>query len=386
LNKIKKVGILKGVSQYDVMRSWCLELEKGFAKLGIEVVVYDFINHKLELIARDIDCLIGFNGWFIEIRENIYFKDKPYIMILADHVIDHLGRINCIGDHDVLTVMDRYDANILAMLGYDKEVYFFPHAALELSYATVNKEIDCLFLGSFSDPSTYLKKLEKINSKLIVDKAKLVIEKCLNNSNLNYIEEFIDIVKATGINVSLTENTVIIDIIGIIGRYIYSKRRIEVLEAFERNNITIDVYGNGWENSSLYNKKNINFHLPVNFWESQELMKRAKVTLNIQSFLKDGSHERIYAGMSNDSISVTNKTIYLSEEFVEDEEIIFYDFDNLDAVMPKIKFILQDKVNREEITRKAKQKVALNHTYQSRASLIVNIVEDVINKKIIAIQ
>ena len=43
---VKKVGLIRGDSQYDVMRSWTLELEKGFNKLGIEVVVFDLKYHE----------------------------------------------------------------------------------------------------------------------------------------------------------------------------------------------------------------------------------------------------------------------------------------------------------------------------------------------------
>lgn len=373
--KIKKIGLIKGVSQYDVMRSWCDELEKGFNKLGIEVVVYDKKYHSFTAYHEDIDVFIGFNGWGIPDEATANFRNKPFVMVLADHANEHLDRIKNLNENDILTVMDKYDANVLSMIGHINEVYFLPHAAVEVANEKYDKIIDCLFLGSYSDPDTFLNKLKDLNSPGILALATDIIEQCLKNSTINHIEKSYEMLKTFGVNISLYEDTSMIYMINIIGRYLYSTKRINTLKELADNGINLTIYGNNWENSDLYIHDNIRFNKSVNYWQSQDLIKLAKITLNIQSLLVDGSHERVYAAMANDSISLSNTTNYLSEEFLDNKEILLYNSESLSDIIPRLNDLIIDEGAREEITSRAKQKIINTHTYQHRAKTIIEIIE-----------
>jgi hypothetical protein len=370
--QVRKVGIIKGETQYDVMRTWCIELEKGFLKLGIEVVVYDFKYHHHLKFDDDVDFFVAFNGWTLPTLNDKV--KKPIIMYLADHVNDHYDRILSLKNKDILTVMDRFDFEILEAINIQQNAYFLPHAALELSYLKTEKKIDVLFLGSYSNPKNFLEALDSITNiapsvyPILIS----ILNECLEDSNKHYFTYCLSKFKQYGLNVSITENKVLLEYINVIGRYIYSIKRENFLGFLADNGLKIHVYGNKWGESKLFNHPNIVFNSPVNYFEAQELIKKAKILVNMQPFLRDGTHERVFAGLANNTFVVSNKTAYLEKEFSRFEKIIFYEHENDEAVLRKIKDIL-NTVENDNFVDEILEYLHENHTYQIRAKNLIEI-------------
>lgn len=95
--------------------------------------------------------------------------------------------------------------------------------------------------------------------------------------------------------------------------------------------------------------------------------------MNFQVLLRDGTHERVFAGMAARSVVVTNETPYLRELFKEDEELIFYNFIDVNAMDGAVQAILQDDEQREKISEAAWQAVKGVHTFEERAQTIIDI-------------
>ncbi|WP_080719992.1 glycosyltransferase family protein [Lysinibacillus sphaericus] len=330
----------------------------------------------LTILQMEVDAVLSFNGLLIEQKEVLDQVIKaPYIYILIDHPIDHLGRIQNLREGDILTLMDRHDAKNLAIFGYDiKNLYMLPYAAIELSVESQEKTIDVLVSGSYSDMSKYE---EYINgqSPAIRNICKEVIDNCIADSAKYYIEVFLEVFEKRGISFEfrLNETPEFIKMVREIGRYIYSVNRLKVLLALARKGLIIDIYGKGWSTSPLSTYLNVRIHEPVNYWQTQELMRKAKVVINFQALLRDGTHERVFAGMAARSVVVTNETPYLRELFKEDEELIFYNFNNVDAMVEAVQAILQDDEQREKISEAAWQAVKGVHTFEERAQTIIKI-------------
>jgi len=388
---LNKVILIKGQSNYNVLRYWTDALAKGFEKMGVETIILDCNNSTdqqiITTLQMDVDAIISFNGLLIEQKEVL---DKliqvPYIYLLIDHPIDHVGRIQNLRDGDILTLMDRNDTNNLVTFGYNiKNLYMLPHAAIELSVESCEKTIDILVSGSYSDMSEYKDYLNSVHrqSPAIHDICKEVIDNCITDSSKYYIDEFVYAFKKRGVSLELrlNETPEFIKMVWEIGRYIYSVNRLKVVKALADEGITIDIYGKGWAQSPLASYPNVHIHEMVNYWETQELMRKSKIVLNFQALLRDGTHERVFAGMAARSVVVTNETPYLKELFKEGEELIFYNFNDLGAMVKAVRTILQNDEKRGTISEAAWKAVKGVHTFDERAKEIVDIFHDVYPEK-----
>lgn len=375
---MNKVLLLRGFSQYDVMRQWIMNIESAFNKLGIKVIVFDVtLNEKLVWPDElDVDAIIDLNGSCIEvIKSHPLLSNIPYFFILADHPIDHIERINLLKSTDVLTVMDRNDARILEKLGYKLNIYFLPHAALEISPIVYEKELDLTFLGTYSDERLFLKELELYQSPEILSISKHIIQECLH-SHKYYLDVFLDLMRESKINISKDENAELLLVARAIGRYIYSYRRNETLKKLAEENFKLDIFGNGWRNSDLCKYNNVTIHDAVNFWQAQDLMKISKIVLNLQGLLVDGTHERVFSGLASGSIVLSNKTLVLEEQFGEYQNVVLFDWGKEYVQFSKIHRLINDSMSYEELFNHSRMMVLGQHTFFERVQTLVAIYQD----------
>ncbi|MBO2534274.1 glycosyltransferase family protein [Rummeliibacillus suwonensis] len=378
---MKKVILLSGKSQYDVMTTWLLEIEKSLIKNNVEYI--RMLDYNLEnfspKILENVDLIIGLNGWYVrEIKKNNYLRRIPYCLWLADHPIDHVDRIKCLESNDILTVMDKKDFDFVRFLDIPCDTYFMPHAAFEISPIIFEKELDVLFLGSYPDKQKYINGIKKLDIPVFNKIVEYIFQQCINDDKMYYFDLFKEIMRQSDVNLQLEENEYLMTLARYIGRIINAHRRIETLKNVANSGIKLNIFGNKWENSELFNHPNINFYPAVNYIQAQDLMKMSKITLNIQGLLYDGSHERVYSGMANGSVTVTNRTPFLEGLFIENKEIIFYDFDKQNIV-EKIKYVLNNDDIREEISQNGRMAIIGKHTYNERVQHLINIYNDRFN-------
>lgn len=375
---MNKVLLIKGFSQYNLMRFWVDSLAIGFEKLNIEVDIIDFKYVDLMyleklIVHNNYDAIIGFNGWLMG-EYNFKNVKCPYIFILIDHPIDHIDRINNLEYKDILTIIDRNDIyTIDKFCNMPNNVFLLPHAAQEVNYEQRfdEKMIDVLFSGSYSDP-------EEIRRDWLIHPILLtifdeVVNRCLLKPQNYYILEFEKVMKEKGVFLDFKEDRKLVILVQMIGRYIYSKRRELVLKEILDSGISVDIYGTGWENSSFINYPNLTLHQSVSYWALQDIMKKSKIILNIAGIANDGTHERVFAGMSNQSIVLTNETPYLNELFEDSVEVIFYNFSDISSVPAKINELLSSNEEMNKISYNAMRAILNQHTWNERAKEITEI-------------
>ncbi|MCT6925664.1 glycosyltransferase [Metasolibacillus sp.] len=374
---MKKILILKGQSQYNLLRYWTDALAVGFEKQGIDVTILDLKildDHILSMyLQEEYEAVIAFNGYMLQSGFSELLK-CPYIYILIDHPIDHIARINQLKSTDILTIVDRNDIYSLdRFCKMPNYVYMLPHAAQEITAKKYDKTIDVLFSGTYIDPESCKErwKENEILLKLFED----VTQKCLSQSESYYIDEidkWLKQVYKRSVDFKVDTFT---PLISDIGRYIYAVRRLEVLEAILKSGIEVYVYGNGWDNSVIMKYDNAIIRSGVNYWKLQEIMRYSKIILNIAGIAKDGTHERVFAGMAAQSVVLTNETPYLKELFEENEELLFYNFNQIEEVPQKITRILKNESELSRVSHNAVQAIIDKHTWNERAKALIEILE-----------
>lgn len=66
-----------------------------------------------------------------------------------------------------------------------------------------------------------------------------------------------------------------------------------------------------------------------------------KISLNIMPWFKDGFQERIAAAMLSGTVSVTDESIYIRENFTDGKEQVLYSLKNLEELPVKVKWLLE---------------------------------------------
>lgn len=108
--------------------------------------------------------------------------------------------------------------------------------------------------------------------------------------------------------------------------------------------------------------------------QTEEIMKSAKIVLNVMPGFKDGSHDRILSAMLAKSVCLTDKSKYLMEEFKDGEDIAFYSLSELTKLPDIVRDLLSDEERLKEIAENGYKKAVENHTWEKRARQILEFV------------
>lgn len=154
--------------------------------------------------------------------------------------------------------------------------------------------------------------------------------------------------------------------------YVKSYRRIKAIKFLVDNDITVDVFGSGWEKLNFADKLRI--HGPVSYSQSLTIISRSKILYQDQAEFNDGAHDRVFTGMLNGAVVVSEYSKYLAEIFEPNKEIFLYDWLHGVEQVSVIKDLLADDNKRTEIAKKAYKKVREQHCWVNRAQSVLEAV------------
>jgi len=382
-----RIVLLKGRSQYDVLRIFVDYLGEAFNQLGDEIFIVDLTNPNRMKALQDAfsfpcDFVFAFNciGIDLKLDDEYLFNlaDTTYIGCLVDHPIYHLQRINTNLNNLILTCVDYSHIEFLCTYFPLKRSAFLPHGGSvkgeDIKEQRI-RDIDVLFGGSFKDPDLIRKEwliLPKTKISIMDEAAEYLLanpDKTLEGE-LQFVLQSRNFYGEYGI---LMNNPAFLQLVD---SYVRNYRRYKCVEELIKSGIPIDFYGVlGWDRNPFEMYKNFRVHNSVDFNEMLSLMGNSKFVLNVLPNFKNGSHERIFTSMLQGAISVTDKNQYLENQFNDEEDIIFYTWDKIELLPEKIKDILEDEDNRNYIALNGMKKANEKHTWLQRAKEIKELVE-----------
>ena len=382
-----RIVLLKGQSQYNVLRIFIDYLGKAFKQLGDEVFIIDLMKSQWTKDLQDVfsqacDFAFAFNciGVDLEANNELLFNltNTAYVGCLVDHPIYHLQRINTNLNKLILTCVDYSHIEFLCTYYPLKRAAFLPHGG---SIKEENpkdqrvREIDVLFGGSFKDPNL-IRNEWLILPKTVISIMDEAVEYLLANPDKSLEGGFKFVLQSKnfyGEYGILMNNPVFLQLVD---GYVRSYRRYRCIEELIKSGIEIDFYGSlEWKKNPFEKYKNFRIHNSVGFNEMLSLMENSKVVLNVLPNFSNGSHERIFTSMLQGAISVTDKNQYLESQFNDEEDILFYSWDKIELLPAKIKDILAYEEKRNYIALNGMQKAKENHTWLQRAKKIKELVE-----------
>ncbi|MCB1135987.1 MAG: glycosyltransferase family 1 protein, partial [Chlamydiia bacterium] len=297
-----------------------------------------------------------------------------FLSILVDPVaysLELTGAAYC-----AVSCVDRLDCAFLKQAGFSP-VCFLSHA-IERSLShppEAPRPYDIVFLGSCYDHEGLRRSWRDKHGK---EKAALMeeaAERLYGESGTSIVQAVFSTWAENGESLTgLDVKQLCYDV----DYYVRGRDRMELITSFP--NREVHVFGDvqwttqetarSWE-GALRSFPNVVVHPAVSYAETFEVMKQAKVCLNSAPFFKDGTHERIFGGMACGCAVVTSHSHYIEEQFVHGEEVLLYEPDLKDLVIPDVEAVLDDDAYRIDLARKGQNKTHAHHSWDNRAESLL---------------
>lgn len=373
---MKKIMLIKGISQYDAMRIYIDEYARGLEAENINTVIIDAKedNFTDELIryasSGEIEWVFTCNGITLEdeFYNNIYNQYHiKKCTFLYDHPIYHSQRLSCADKNTVVFCCDRKHVKFIEQ--YYNNIGLVKFLPLSGSYKEnglpyEERNIDVLFTGTYGDKSRTLEELKslpevyyRIALKLIemmIAEPQLTIEDALNIALDEYNFDRTD-----------QEFHAILIILNNVDKYVREYFREKLIKTVIENDIVLNVHGNGWTN--FPSKKNNNLIIRKGYGEeSLNSLLQTKISLNIMPWFRAGFQERIASAMLSGAISLTDTSEYIQDKFINGSNIVIYSLKDIYNLPDLINDLLTSPEKAGRIAKNGYSEAKEKHTWHHR--------------------
>lgn len=151
--------------------------------------------------------------------------------------------------------------------------------------------------------------------------------------------------------------------------YVKHRRRYIAMEQLAKEDIPVDVYGQGWDQVPFANKLRI--HGETDYDEVLNAFTKAKVVFQDQAEYNNGAHDRVFTAMLNGAVVVSEYSTYLAREFDVNRDIYLFDWQNIASQLQVIKELITNEPMRLSSAVSAYGKANVRHRWVNRANSIM---------------
>ena len=367
------------------------QMAKQFEKMGYLVFFYDLKDeaHSAKRLRKFIrvgeTVLVTFNFEGLEKEEGVYQEGVGYIWdaykipcynIAADHPYFYHDRLAELpADYHHISI-DRLQEQ------YFKEFYpefhhegFLPLAGTMLDGDVGEKRYDVIMTGNYTELSFFEPYINWINDEYaafyrgiineLIEKPYQTVEQVA----LAHCEREMGKEPNSELRIALSK-MIFIDM------YVRNYWRGKVVRTLVDAGIKVDVVGKGWEKlEDVKHPENLILHPQADSLTCLEMIKQSKISVNVMPWFKDGAHDRVFNSILNGAVCVSDTSKYLCEELAEGEGVCYYNLENVDKLPIKMKDLLQDEKQMQDIVSRGRAKVLDMHTWAKRAEQVVEWIE-----------
>lgn len=386
----KKVLVVKGASQYNVLRVAAEEIAKGFASKGYQVEMLDMLDsNENQMIGNK---MVNDTYAFIFSCQALLFNDiqddgtpflehvkSPYFGWIFDDMLHHLPRVqNQVYDHTFLLSVDEEMQDIaLTMYPHLRNIAGLNHGGFLGEIDSVEKDIEVLFPGTLSRVPRIQ---DIIEEPLPIEKllAEKTIEQLKETPHLSVRKALEMVMAKLGEEMTgdlLEELSGVILYVDLYIRYYF---RYEMMKSLLENGIKLHVVGSGTNDLLEQYKDSITVCGAKDITEVVKLIQRSQIVINpFPVIFYKGAHERIFTALLNRTICFTPYSEYLDD--LLGNRVQFINMKNLQAMADDVKKVLEiydDEVMQGLLTDNYEYALA-NHTWKVRGQEIVEFYESI---------
>lgn len=390
--RLKRLIFFVGV--YDTLDLFTYELKREFDALGYESMIFDVrdmaqgLKDLAAFAAKPVKAAITFNnlGFNMELRagQNIWEQLGIFcINILMDHpfcyknALDHApaNAIVLCTDRNHMRYLERFYPDI-PMIGY------LPHAGKELPgerRPIAGRGIDVLYAGNLSKSfaGNIMPDLSKYTSFDAGRLCKRAYEDLIGHPFKTTEQSIEEALLAEGITLPDSELKDIIADLHFVDLYAVSYYREKTVQSLAEHGIPIQIYGAGWQDCPWIHRPNVSYGGKIPAEEVVGKMRDARIVLSTMTWFKDGTHDRVFNGMLQGAVAVSDTSEYMKEEFCgfkggassgeDGRELAFFELEELDSLPLQVEDLLSNPQTAQQIADRGYAKAKEFHTWKVRA-------------------
>lgn len=378
------------LSQYGVLHHFTKKFYEALMRAGVNCRLMEAERKNprpflLQLFNDPPDCTLSFNGLLPD-DEGRFFCDMikiPHVACLVDSPNHFFPLIR--SPYNIITCVDRFSCDFFKGMKYDN-VLFMPHAVEKniVYHPDEDRPYDVLFLGSYIDFEQIAAEWKKKYPESLCKAMQEAAEITLSDQTTPYVQALVQSLQKLSDKDAdpRLQNLDFVELLDELEMYIRGIERVRLIKAIKH--ARIDVFGTGhsktvWDRH-LGKGHHLVVHEAVPFDQAMELMKHAKIVLNSCAWIKDGAHERTFAGLACGAAVLTGENPFMRSSFTDGESILFYRGDAMNEIDNTISSILKDEPKRRAIAKKGRDIVMQSHTWDNRASLLLKELDPLLKK------
>lgn len=380
---IKKIDLfMPPISQYGVLHHFTKKLCEALIRSGVtcRLLQAERNNPKpflTEIFQDPPDCTLSFNGLLPD-EEGRFFCDMiqiPHVACLVDSPNQFFPLIK--SPFTIITCVDRFSCEFFRGMNF-QNVLFMPHGVEKNISANLDNDrtYDVVLLASCLDYNAIRQEWAQKHSKELCQIMDTAAEITLSDQETPYVQAFVQALD-THVNQGGGVDPQQLDFVSVLDdleAYIRGYDRVQLVKGIK--DAKVDIFGSSdsadsWKKYLGSDRKNITLHDPVPYERALDIMKDSKIVLNSCPWIKNGAHERIFAGLACGALVITNENIYMRENFKDGESVGFYRHKHWDKVNDQINHYLSDEAKRKEVVRKGRDLVLKGHTWDNRAAVLL---------------
>jgi hypothetical protein len=351
---------------------------------------------KLEGFAgRSFKAVIDFNSRLprMVMEDGSYYLDNidaPFYNYILDNPLYHHSTLSCtLRDYNVVLVDTNHCAYVRKYYPHINNVIFSVLSTDRLITAeSYNKKIkDIIFPGTYRDPKEYLNMIMSgdylgANYKLrynlkarysIMDIMKRMLDVMLADAGLTMQQALLDVLDndvdcAMLLQSGYTFNE-LMNYTYPVEMYLRNLQRKNIADAFVKNGIHITVMGDWWDRYEQSDSCYLTWENPVTFSVSALKIAQYSIVLDSSPFFKGGIHDRIFAGMANQTAVVTDYSQYKADSKLSGCVSMYRQEDYNNCVDISHDLLIND-TKRSELVDKALDIFENNYTWKHTAERI----------------
>ena len=382
---------------YDVLNSFARGLGEALKACGeeveyIDLTLSDATEKVLSLSKRNIKAVIGFQSSAFSLflnSKNTYIHDlvdAPKFNYATDAPI-WLSDIMkaCPKDYYILTHDGYYIAFIKRYFHNVKDAFLLPPAGNDLPefrgrsfLEGVGKDfekrpLDVIFLGTFRDykdftpeqfgieeeyrelSERFFSLMEKEPSLLPEDALHSIVSEDISDS------EFLSVFEKVRPMVSA----------------VAEEYRRRVIMALLDAGIDFHVYGSSWLDFPLKDSyENLHLHDEVTGDDAVRELSKAKISLNVMFWHKDGFTERVANSMMAGTVLLTDETECIKSQYEDGKEMLIFDLKRIDKMVERVSELLKVPADLRKIAENGFERASSEDTWEERAKLFLSYLKE----------
>lgn len=153
--------------------------------------------------------------------------------------------------------------------------------------------------------------------------------------------------------------------------------RRRVIIALLDAGINLHVYGDSWMDFPLKDSyQNLHIHEEVTGIEAERELSKAKISLNVMFWHKDGFTERVANSMAAGAVLLTDETDCIRSQYEDGREMLIFELKNIEKMVSRVVEYLNSPEKLKEIAENGFNRASAEDTWDERAALFLSYLKE----------